>query len=159
MKTITISGAHSNIGKTSLAEEILSSQGGWSALKVTVKTGSGCPRNKICGVCEEIKGKFVIVTDEKIIDQDGTDTARLKKAGAEKVIWLKADRKGLKEGLKRSLGMLKGSKGVVIEGTSVLKYIRPDLSIYLKDGATTQRPQAKAARRKADIIIDASRMY
>ena len=92
---------------------------------------------------------FGSVEVKRIIEKKGTDTARLRKAGAKKVIWLKATLKGLKEGLKRSFLELKDSKGLVIEGTSVLRYLKPDLAIYIDDGKTRLRPAAK----EADIII------
>ncbi len=155
MKTIVISGSRSDIGKTSLAEEMISGMRNWSALKVTrVRTGSRCPRDKDCAVCSELNSDFDIITDEKIINKKDTDTARMKKAGAKKVIWLQANLNGLRQGLKKALYYLRASEGVVIEGTSVLKYIKPDLAIYLKDGAARVKPGAKQAEKKADIIID-----
>lgn len=158
MKTIVIAGAHSNIGKTSLAEEMLRNLPNWSALKVTVKKrASRCPRGDNCGVCDELKEDFDIVTDKKTISQRGTDTARLKEAGAEKVVWLRATLKGLRAGLTESLQRLKGSEGIVIEGTSVLRYVKPDLAVYLKDNATDLKSTAKEAYRKADIIVDIDR--
>lgn len=166
MKIISISGAHSNIGKTYLAEDILRNLTGWSALKVTVapltegatsriKRGLICPRQRIdCCVCSGFKGDFDIVTDKKIINQAGTDTARLKKAGAKRVIWLKTTLNGLKAGLKKALESLRDSEGIVVEGTSVLKYIKPNLAIYLRDSQADLRTPALEAQKKADIIID-----
>ena len=154
MRKIVISGSRSNVGKTLLAEEILQSFQNWSALKVTVKKKSPCPRNKNCGVCGGIKRGFDIITDKKIIEQKGTDTARLKKAGAEKVIWLRADLEGLKPGLKKSLSLFKKSKGVIIEGTSVLKFIKPDTIIFLKGKGSKLRSAAREALKKADIVIN-----
>ncbi len=158
MKTITISGSHSNIGKTSVAENILSSLNGWSGLKVTtVKEKSRCARGSNCTVCSELKDDFDIITDKKIIDKKDTDTARMKSSGAKKVVWLKANMRGLKQGLKKSLSYFSGSEGVVIEGTSVLKYINPDLAIYLKDSAARPKPSARQAEKKADIVYDIGR--
>ena len=156
MKTIVVSGSYSNIGKTLLAEEILHSFRDWSAIKVTLKRKSRCSR-KIgngCRVCKEIKSDFSIITDKKVINQPKTDTARLKKAGAKRVTWLKATSKGLKTGLGGALQKLNDSKGVVIEGTSVLRHINPDLTIYLRGKNLDVRASAKEAEKKADIIID-----
>lgn len=154
MKTIVISGAHSNIGKTLFAEEVLRNLPNWSALKVTVKRGLECPRHSNCEICSELKGNFDIVADKKIISQKGSDTARLKEAGAKKVIWLKSTLKGLSAGFRKSLQMLNGSEGIVIEGTSILRFIKPDLAIYLKSNTTPLRTSAREAKRRADIIID-----
>ena len=62
-----------------------------------------------------------------------------------------------KTGLEKALALLKGSKGVVIEGTSVLKYIKPDFTIFLDDKKAILRTTAKQARKKADIVINVSR--
>lgn len=153
MKTVVISGSSSNVGKTSLAEWFLRRLPGWSALKITVKNGSRCPRKSSCKICDELKNDFDIVAEEEIIGQKGTDTWRFKKAGAKKVVWLKTTSKGLKPGLKKSLDSLKDSEGVVIEGTSVLRFIKPDLTIYLKRKSSCLRPVAKEAEKKADIVI------
>jgi len=154
VKKIVISGSRSNIGKTLLAEKILHSLRGWSALKVTVKKRTGCPRRLNCGVCSSLKGDFDLVTDKNIIGKEGTDTARLRNAGAKKVAWLKAKPKGLKRGLRTALSVLKNSKGVVIEGTSVLKFIKPDFTIFLKSRARPLRRGVKRAFNKADMVID-----
>ncbi|MEE8317634.1 MAG: hypothetical protein V3S13_01835 [Candidatus Omnitrophota bacterium] len=158
MKTIVISGSHSNIGKTSLAEEMLGGMRNWSALKVTrVRAGSRCPRDNGCTACSELNNDFDIIADEKIINKKDTDTARMKKAGAKKVIWLKANTRGMKQGLKKSLSYLRGSEGVVIEGTSVLRYIKPSLAIFITGKDKTLRPAARLALKKADIVYGISR--
>lgn len=132
MRIITVSGAHSQIGKTTLAVALLRQLKNWSALKVTVIKDWPCPRKVSCGVCEEQTAPFNIVSDSRVINQKGKDTQRLKAAGAKRVLWLKAKPLGLKAGLKKALKGFKGSDGVVIEGTSVLKYLKPDLGIYLE---------------------------
>lgn len=154
MKTIVISGAYSGIGKTQVAEELLRTLPNWSAIKITLKKDSNCPRQTNCHICDELDGEFDIVTDERTIQKKGTDTARLKRAGAKKVIWLKSTLKGLRRGFKETFGMLKGSEGVVIEGTSILKIIKPDTLIYIDDKKRPLRRAAKEARKRADIIID-----
>lgn len=131
MRTIVISGERSGVGKTYVAERLLSCLRDWSALKVTVNKEGNCPHQKNCGVCLEIKTPFYIIKDDKIINQSGKDTARLKSAGAKQVIWLKARPEGLKEGLDRALLEFADCDGVVIEGTSVLKFIRPDINIHI----------------------------
>lgn len=133
MKIVAVSGSHSGVGKTTFAEYLLRRLKGWSALKVTVIKNGPCPREIPCGVCEEQDAPFSIVSDSKIINQRGKDTQRMKQAGARKVLWLKATASGLKAGIKQALNKLKGSSGVVIEGTSILKYLKPDLAIFIDD--------------------------
>lgn len=131
VKTIVVAGAHSGIGKTKFAESLLRRLSGFSALKVTVVKAGGCPRKSPCGVCQKQKTPFTIISNPRIINHKGKDTQRLKAAGAKKVLWLKARPEGLKGGLKRALEKLSGAKGVIIEGTSVLKYLKPDLSFFI----------------------------
>ncbi len=160
MKTIVIAGAHSNVGKTTMAERLLKKLPGWSALKVTVShQGRGpkkekCPRNKGCRACTSFKGDFDIVTDKRIINRKGKDTARLKRAGAKKVVWLRSTLKGLKAGLKMSIRELRDSEGLVIEGNSVLEHLKPDITIFIKGRRHRLKRSAKAVQKKADIIID-----
>lgn len=131
VKIITVSGAHSGVGKTAVAVALLKMLKGWAALKVTVIKEGPCPRKNPCGVCEKNNRPFSIVSDPKVINQKGKDTERMKSGGARRVLWLKATPAGLEGGLKAALRRLKDSKGVVIEGTSVLKYIKPDLGVFI----------------------------
>lgn len=131
IKTIVVSGQGSRVGKTYIAQRLLQGLKTWSALKVTVSKENGCPHEKNCGICPEIKAPFYIIKDEAIIEQPGKDTQRLKNAGAKQVIWLKARPEGLKDGLKQALLEFSDCSGIIIEGTSVLKFIKPDLNIHL----------------------------
>lgn len=132
MKTIVVSGAKSGVGKTYMAEQLLKSLSNWSALKVTIGREGNCPHQRNCGICPEIKEPFYIIKDKDIINQSGKDTCRLKEAGAKEVIWLKAKPEGLEEGLNKAMAEFSECRGVLIEGTSVLKYIKPDLNIHLQ---------------------------
>lgn len=131
MKIIVVSGAKSGVGKTYIAEKLLNYLPGWSALKVTVSKDGGCPHERSCRICPEIKELFYIIKDEKTINQAGKDTARLKQAGAKEVIWLKAKPEGLKKGLSKAFLEFSDCNGVLIEGSSALKFIKPDLNIHL----------------------------
>jgi len=131
MKIIVVSGEKSGVGKTYLAQQLLKCLKDWSALKVTVSKEGNCPRSKNCGVCAQVKKPFYIIKDKKIIEQAGKDTARLKEAGAKEVIWLKAKPPGLKKGLAKAFAEFSGCQGIIIEGTSVLKYIKPDINIHV----------------------------
>ena len=87
MKIITVSGSHSDIGKTTLVEHILRQLNGWSAMKVTVTRTVSCPRGAMtCNICRLQKEPFTLISDKKIINQKNKDTGRMKKAGAKKVL-------------------------------------------------------------------------
>lgn len=137
MKTIVVSGEASGVGKTYMAQQLLTSLKNWSALKVTVSRDGACPHNdRSCGICPQIKAPFYIIKDENTINQKGKDTARLKESGAKEVIWLKARPEGLKQGLENALLEFSDCEGVIIEGTSVLKFIKPDLNVHLDKRGT-----------------------
>lgn len=152
MKIITVSGTHSGVGKTTFIEQMLRKLKNWSCLKVTVSKDN-CPRDKTCGICPEIKNPFYIIKEEDIINQPGKDTARFKFAGAKEVIWLKAKPIGLKAGLSKALLEFSDCEGIIIEGTSVLGYIKPDLAIYLEGKNREIKESAKQFKRKADVIL------
>lgn len=175
MRIITVSGAHSGVGKTKVAEMLLKKLRGWSAIKVTVShRGNVCPRHRDCGACDQLGSDFAIVSDRKIIEQKGKDTQRFKQAGAKETLWLKAHPQGLKQGLKKTLSMLKKARGIIIEGNSILKYLKPDLAIFVirrdsafpalhteirggippeVSGDWRDKPSAKEIFNKVDLVI------
>lgn len=153
MKTILIAGSGSDVGKTSLACRIFGILPDWSALKVTVKSEGRCPRGRSCSVCDQIKVPFCIITEDRVINQEGKDTSRLREAGAKQVVWLQASPAGLRPGLREAFASFEDTEGIVIEGTSVLRYHTPDLTIYIEKEKGQIKPTSKEAKEKADIII------
>ena len=121
MKIITISGAHKGVGKTTLACKILKNLKGFGAIKTTVS-----------------RENISITAREEAIKSPGKDTTLLKEAGAEKVVLVSSPRKDLGWALKVALGMVSGCKGVIIEGTSVLNYIKPDVAILIRGRELTR---------------------
>lgn len=153
MKIITVSGAHSNVGKTAFIERLLKKLKGWSCLKVTVLHKGNCPVGRICSGCEELSSKFVIVHDKTILQEKGKDTQRFKAAGAKEVLWLRSKHHGLKKGIMQALFRFKKAKGIIIEGNSVLKYLKPDLAIFVKKKDSVLKPSAKDIINKVDLIL------
>ncbi len=136
MRIITISGAHKGVGKTALACKILKNLKGIGAIKTTVS-----------------KENISITAKEDAIKIPGKDTALLKEAGAEKVVLVSSPKKDLGWALKVALGMVAGCKGVIIEGTSVLDSIKPDVAIMIKAKGKEIKPSAKRALKKIDLVI------
>lgn len=156
MRIITVSGAHSSVGKTHVITRLLEELGDWSVLKVTVSRNGLCQKKRYCGVCSSLTKSFSIITDDKIISRKG-DTARFKAQGAKQVIWLQAKPHGLRKGIKKALSKFKNPKGLIIEGTSVLRYIKPHLAIFIAGGDKRLRPAARLALKKADIVYGINR--
>lgn len=154
MRIITVSGAHSGVGKTKAAEMLLSRLKNWSALKITVRHRKGvCPAHKDCHICDQIHSDFSIISDKDIIEAKGKDTQRLKRAGAKEVLWLKSKPQALKKGIQKALCLFKRTKGLIIESNSALKYLKPDLAIFIKNKNSVLKPSAKEILNKADLVI------
>ena len=139
MKIITISGEHKEVGKTALACKILKGLKSFGAIKTTVS-----------------KENISITSKDEAIEVPGKDTALLKEAGAEKVVLVSSPRKDLGWALKVALGMITGCKGVIIEGTSVLDYIKPDIAILIKAKGKKTKESAKKALKKIDLVISSA---
>ena len=126
MKLISVAGTSSNVGKTAVCESLLRYlsdpgnknntfvTGNVSALKITTRHQGFCSRGS-CGVCDSIKYPFVIVEDDPTINQEGKDTARLKGAGARKVVWLLSFPETLADGVSAALDYFDTDETVVIE--------------------------------------------
>lgn len=139
MKTVVISGAHKGVGKTTLACKILKGLKDFGAIKTMVS-----------------KENISITSKDEAIEVPGKDTFLLKKAGAEKVVLVSSPRKDLGWALKVALNMVSGCKGVIIEGTSVLDYIKPDVAIMIRAKGKRIKESAKRALKKADLIISSN---
>lgn len=153
MRIITVSGAHSNVGKTSFIEGLLKKLKGWSCLKVTVFHKGNCPIGKVCSGCEELSSRFFVVHDKRILQQKGKDTQRFKAAGAKEVLWLRAKPQDLRHGLIKAISRFKNSKGLIIESTSALKHLDPDLSILIKNRDFLFKFSARKNIKKVDLIL------
>ena len=151
---ITVSGAHSGAGKTTLIEALLKPLKGWSALKVTVTHRKGeCPARKGCHTCDELGPGFSIVSSKRIIETKGKDTARFKQAGAKKVLWLRSSPRALEQGIKQALALFKKAKGLIIESNSALKYLKPDLAILVKRKDSILKPSAMEILERIDLTL------
>lgn len=153
MKIIAVAGASSGVGKTTVAEILLRHFKNYAAIKTTTTHKSPCPRIDACGICRKLAKPYNIIRDPQIIRQEDKDTARYMKAGAKKVLWVQSAPEALREAMKEALELLKDEIGVIIEGNSPLKYIKPDLTIFVRRDDEDMKPSAKAALPKADISV------
>ena len=137
-KIITVSGSHSGIGKTLLAEHLLSLLQDFTAVKISIEdffTAVSC--------------------DEAIIMVPGKDTFRLKSSGAKQVIWVRSPENNLLDSLEQACSLLVDCSGVLIEGNSILTYVNPDLAFFVYGGELqTLKPSRLYALQKARVIIN-----
>jgi hypothetical protein len=137
-KIMTVSGSHSGIGKTLLAEYLLSLLQDFAAIKISIEdffTAVSC--------------------DDATIMVPGKDTFRLKTSGAKQVIWVRSPEHNLMESMEQACSLLVDCAGVLIEGNSILTYINPDLAFFVYGGdLQTLKPSRLYALQKARIIIN-----
>ena len=141
IKTITVSGLHSNIGKTLLSQHLLGLLKNTAAIKMTTTDFE------------------TFITDkEDVIMVEGKDTWRLKNSGASKVVWINSTEQNTLDSFKTSLSLVANYQIILIEGNSILKYLNPDLSFFICDAKildyTNVKPSRKLALSKTDIIIN-----
>ena len=134
---VTVSGAQKGVGKTALAEILLNNLPGFAAIKITMTDLYTS-----------------ISDDEKDIMFPDTDTFRMKKSGAEKVVWVKATDELLQDAMEQAFGKISNYKGVLIEGNSILEYVNPTLAFFVINGSIdNMKPSRIRALKKADICV------
>ena len=151
---IGVGGSKSGVGKTAFIE---------SLIKQIKKQKA--EKNKVIAV-KYTKTSFYssIITEDSIIEKEGKDTSRIKKAGADHVYWVKAgnyDLPEIAEKLREEILAHTGSQNeiekhfVIIEGNSLVRIMQPDVIIFLKGQNDGQiKPSGRALLEVADIVIE-----
>ena len=137
IKTIVVSGAMSGSGKTSLVCALLNHLPHFAAIKITI---------------QNLETKVTDNDEELMVP--GKDTYRLKMSGASKVVWVKSSVEELPEVMGLAWNMIGEAEGTLIEGTSILEHITPDLSFFVVDREIIElKPSKIAALKKANIVV------
>jgi len=134
---IGIGGAHSNVGKTTIACQILRRLNGWGAIKYT-KTSFDSS----------------IVNSPGTLQQENKDTSRFMNAGAQDVLWVQSPPEGLQEVLQAAIGRLSHVAGIVIEGNSAIEALNPDIVIFISGNRGIKRGAEKILRMADAVIFD-----
>ena len=157
-KIVSIAGARSNIGKTTLIEELLRRlEGGWAVCKVTVchdHPEHACPHGKleVCGVCiEEVDG-FFIEENDSVLKREGKDTWRYYQAGAEAVRWIRAEEHHVAAAVHRVIDQLDEYSGILFEGNRALSVLKPDLGVMVTGKPPLYKKSAREILSRADMI-------
>lgn len=135
-RIISVTGAHSKVGKTTLCSILLENLGGFGAIKFT-----------------KTPVYTSVIDDPETIIQRDKDTAIMSRSGAKKVVWLQSPVSGLEDALNIAMSKMEGLEGVVVEGNSPVDFLNPHLVIFIirEDGKI--KPSAARVSREADIII------
>jgi molybdopterin-guanine dinucleotide biosynthesis protein A len=156
---LLIGAAGRNAGKTELACEVirrLSPRRAVVGVKVTCVDESlgKCPRGgQGCGVCASLDGPFCIVEERDALGPK--DTSRMRRAGAERVLWLRVHKENLQEGVAALIAQIPDDKLIVCESNSARNAIVPGLFFVVRQlGATTVKPSCEAVLPLADEVID-----
>lgn len=133
MRALAVSGACSRAGKTALAETLLRALPPQRALAIKFTTTDDeferCPRGSACTVCG-IDVPYRLITDPRILDEAGTDTARLGAAGASRVLWAIAKRAAVARAWE-AVRAAAGDALAVLEGSSIALFERPALALFV----------------------------
>jgi hypothetical protein len=134
---IVVIGGHSrSVGKTSVVAGLISAlrDYGWTAVKITQYGHGVCSANGAPCDCATDDHSWAI-SEEK--DRRGeSDTSRFLVAGAARALWVRTEQGRLAEAMPALRKRLEGSRNVVMESNSVLKFVRPDLYLTVLDPST-----------------------
>jgi hypothetical protein len=131
MTIFVIAGTASNVGKTSLVCDLLRAFPEYEAIKLTRGHSRSCGRAPAaCCVSPLLQDQPLILSDSEQTKVPGKDTGKYWAAGAANVHWVIAKEDQVEPGIELALARVT-SPGVIIEGTSVLKYLQPSKSVLV----------------------------
>jgi molybdopterin-guanine dinucleotide biosynthesis protein A len=159
---LMIGSAGANVGKTELACALIkkfSKSHDIKGVKVTtIKAKDGqCPRGgQGCGVCSSLDGNFYIM--EETDSSSRKDTARLLKAGASRVFWLRVMKTHLKDGLSALVDIIGPDAVSICESNSLRQVVEPGLFLIVRGrGRKVWKSSARELRDYADRIVTSDR--
>ncbi|MBZ5680626.1 MAG: hypothetical protein LAO24_11010 [Acidobacteriia bacterium] len=136
MSIVVIGGHSRNVGKTSVVAGLISAlrEFDWTAVKIT-QYGHG-----ICSAdgeaCDCATGDHSWAISEEHDRSGESDTSRFLVAGAVRAFWVRTEQGRLAEAIPSLRHRIEGSRNVIVESNSVLKFLRPDLYLTVLDPAT-----------------------
>jgi molybdopterin-guanine dinucleotide biosynthesis protein len=134
---IGIGGAHSKVGKTTIACQILRRLNGWGAIKYS-------------------KTSFysAIVDNPETLQQENKDTSRFINAGAQDVLWVQSPSEGIQEVLQIAIDRLSHVQGIILEGNSAIESLKPEIVIFVSANGEIKRGAEKILSMADAIIFD-----
>jgi hypothetical protein len=134
VRLLSVSGACSRSGKTACAVSLLEALPRGAAVAVKFTTTEDvferCPRGTPCVVCD-IDVPFRIVEDPAVLSESGTDTDRLGRAGARRVLWAIAKQQAAETAWRAVRARIEGESFAVMEGSTVVSLAHPDRTVFV----------------------------
>lgn len=135
MKIVVIGGQSRNVGKTSLACGVIAGlpERNWTALKITQFGHGFCAKDgKQCD-CAAGSPEHPYALERELDASGYTDTARMLRAGAREVYWLRVLEGRLQDALPLASRRWGPEANVLIESNSVLDYLQADVYLPVVD--------------------------
>jgi hypothetical protein len=158
---IIVIGGHSrSVGKTSVVAGLISAlrEYEWTAVKITQYGHGVCSANGAPCDCATADHSWAI-SEEKSRSGE-SDTSRYLLAGAPRALWVRTEHGRLAEAMPALRRKIEGSRYVIVESNSVLKFLRPDLYLTVLDPGTEDFKNSAREfldRASAVILHDASK--
>ena len=149
---VVVAGTSSNVGKTTLVCDLLKALPRWEAIKITRGHFRSCGKNpETCCVSHLLGGEPIVYSEPERTRAPGKDTARFWEAGASNVHWMIGTSDQVQSGVTQAIARVR-SPGVIIEGTSVLRFLTPALSVLVVPTVAGEvKPSARRALREGRI--------
>lgn len=144
MEIIVVTGQAKGVGKTTLVGEIIQN----------LKDKVGAIKCSIHDDHDSYQKTFSLADEPEIILQKGTDTEFFVRKGAEKVVLIQSNYQDLAANLNQVMVEFIAVNYLVIEGNSILDYLNPDLTIYVKRDGIVEKPSANRAKARAEMAIN-----
>jgi molybdopterin-guanine dinucleotide biosynthesis protein len=159
-RIVVIAGTSSDTGKTTLLCDLLRElrrDGSWEAIKLTRGHYRSCGKDPhACCVSHLLGDQPVVRSGRGETYATGKDTGRYWDAGASAVHWVIATDNQVERGIRAALARVKSGR-VLIEGTSLLKFIKADFAVMVARPDRTGRVKIKPSARRAltEGLVDA----
>ncbi len=159
-RIVVIAGTSSNAGKTTLLCDLmreLTRDESWEAIKLTRGHYRSCGKDpRACCVSHLLGDQPVVRSGRDETYAAGKDTGRYWEAGASDVHWVIATDNQVEQGISAALARVKSGR-VLIEGTSLLKFIEADFVVMVARADQAGRTKIKPSARRAlaEGLVDA----
>ncbi|MGH9328757.1 MAG: hypothetical protein ACRD2B_18980 [Terriglobia bacterium] len=154
MKIIVIGGHTRNIGKTSVAANLIRAfpAFNWTAVKITQYGHGVCSHDgKPCG-CAPTGHPFAL--SEERNTEGRTDSSRFLAAGARRSLWLRVRQGQLALAVPVLKKALQQSKSIIVESNSILEFLTPLLYLAILDSSKPDfKPSARKFLERADALL------